>query len=63
MISGAHKEPLSYQLFDLYGKLLDSERIVESETFIDMTSLARATYLLRVFSENKDFKIFKIIKN
>lgn len=62
-ISGNRNETLSYQLYDLFGKLLQSEKIVDSETPVDMHSLAKATYLLRVLSENKEVKKFKIIKN
>jgi hypothetical protein len=62
-ISGSRTEPMHYQLFDLYGKLLQSERIVGAVTPLDLNSLAKATYLLRVISDNKEFKIFKIIKN
>lgn len=62
-VSGGRKEPMSYQLFDLFGKLLDSKRIVDTATSIDMTGLAKAAYLLRVISDNKEFKTFKIIKN
>ncbi len=62
-ISGNRTEPLSYQLYDLFGKLLLSERIVDLATPIDMSGLAKATYLLRVISANREFKTFKIIKN
>lgn len=62
-ISGNRTEPMSYQLYDLFGKLLQNERIVDTATPIDMNSLAKATYLLRVISGHKEFKTFKIIKN
>ena len=62
-ISGNRTEPMSYQLYDLFGKLLQSERIVDTATPIDLNSLAKATYLLRVTSATQEFKTFKIIKN
>ncbi|NTW25711.1 MAG: T9SS type A sorting domain-containing protein [Lentimicrobium sp.] len=62
-ISGNRTEPMSYQLFDLFGKLLQCERIAGTATPIDMSNLAKASYLLRVISDKKEIKIFKIIKN
>jgi hypothetical protein len=62
-ISGNRTEPMSYQLFDLFGKLLQCERIADTATPINMSNLARASYLLRVISDKKEIKIFKIIKN
>ncbi len=62
-ISGNRTDPMSYQVFDFSGKLLQCERITGTATPIDMTSLVKASYLLRVISDNKELKIFKIIKN
>ncbi len=62
-ISGNRTEPMSYQLFDLFGKLLQFERIEGTTTPIDMSNLVKASYLLRVISDKNELKIFKIIKN
>lgn len=53
---------LSFQLFGLNGRLLQSEKITESQTNIVMSSLAPAIYFVRVIQGNKEVKAFKIIK-
>ena len=54
---------LSYQLFDISGKLLETNGIVANSTTIKMEQLATATYFLKVIQNNKEIKTFKIIKN
>jgi len=57
-------EKLSYQLFDLQGKLVCQEEINAPQTLINTASLACATYLLYVVNHDKkriqSFKINKI---
>ena len=53
---------LSYQLFDMNGKLLQSEKIVGNQTNINMQGLVSATYFVKVSQGNKTVKSFKIIK-
>lgn len=57
------KGNLSYQLFDLTGKLIDVNTINSENTSIDMTALSPATYFLKVTQDNLEIKTFKIIKN
>lgn len=54
---------LSYQLFDLNGKLLQNQKITDSQTSIVMANLVSATYFLKVIQGTREVKIFKIIKN
>ena len=54
---------LSYNLFDISGKLLKSEQITSNETAIEMVNFAAGIYLLSVLDENKNAMSFKIIKN
>jgi len=56
-------ENLNYQLFDFRGRLLIENKILNEETFIDVERYAATTYLLKVTSNNKELKTFKIIKN
>jgi hypothetical protein len=56
-------ENLSYQLFDINGKLLETKIITGNETNIVMSSLVPATYFVKVTEGNKEVKIFKIIKD
>ncbi len=53
---------LSFQLYDMNGKLLQSEKITGNQTSIVMRSLVPATYFIQVSQENKELKTFKIIK-
>jgi hypothetical protein len=56
-------ENLSYQLYDVSGKLLGNKKIDANETKIDMHDLVISTYFLKITQNNKEIKVFKIIKN
>jgi hypothetical protein len=63
-ISGYNKEKLTYQLFDMQGKLLSRGQIVAQQTQINMNGLSATTYFVYVLNqENKQVQSFKIIKN
>lgn len=62
-ISDYNNEKLSYQLFDMQGKLLVNEQILAQQTQIDMNSLPPATYFVNIVNqENNKVQSFKIIK-
>ena len=52
-----------FQLFDLNGKLFQSNKLEGYETEIDMSNLSSGAYFLRIFDQNKEIKTFKIFKN
>ncbi|MBA7539029.1 hypothetical protein ES705_31307 [subsurface metagenome] len=54
---------LNFQLYNMQGKLLQKEKITETETQIDMSGLVPSTYFVKVVKDNKEIKIYKIIKN
>jgi len=54
---------LSYQLYDMQGKLLQNAKIIGNQTSIAMGNLVSATYFVKVVQGNKEVKTFKIIKN
>lgn len=54
---------LSFQLFDMYGKLLYSNILSGKETRIDMSNLGSAHYFLKVMDNNEELIVFTIIKN
>ncbi len=54
---------LSFQLYDMQGKLLQSEKVTDNLTSIDMSKLIPATYFLKITSNNKEVKTFQIVKN
>lgn len=55
-------QSLSYQLFDMNGKLLETSNINAYRAIVDMSRRVPATYLLRVAEGNKEIKTFRIIK-
>lgn len=55
-------QSLSYQLYDMSGKLLQSQKITSHQTTIVMRQLVSATYFVKVLESNRNLKTFKIIK-
>ncbi len=53
---------LSYQLFDLNGRLLAHKKLENNSSKITMKQLPGAIYYLKIISNLKPVKIFKIIK-
>ena len=62
-IGNYNNEVLTYQLYDMQGKLLDSKQVVNNNTTIGMQNLPTSTYLLNVLGNNALIKTFRIIKN
>ena len=54
---------LSYQLYDLNGRLLYQQKLQNAVTQIPFEGLASAIYLLQVLDRSSQIKSFKIIKN
>ncbi|MFT3739090.1 MAG: T9SS type A sorting domain-containing protein [Breznakibacter sp.] len=54
---------LNFQLYDMRGKLLQSEKITGCQTSIVMHNLLPATYFVKVIQNRKEVKTFKVIKN
>ncbi len=53
---------LRFHLYDMQGKLLQNEKIIDYQTSIDMSNLVPSTYFVKVIRGNKEVKTFKIIK-
>lgn len=53
---------LRYQLFDLTGKVITSNKLTGSRTNLDMNNYEAAIYFLKITENNKEIKTFKIIK-
>lgn len=62
VIGNYNYEDLSYQLYDVAGKLLLDGNIVDSSTALRMDPFAMATYYLTIADSQKPIKTFKIIK-
>lgn len=54
---------LSYQLYDINGKILQNEQITGNSMNIATSNLAPANYFVKVMQGNKEVKTFKITKN
>jgi hypothetical protein len=54
---------LHFHLYDMSGKLLQTQKITGSQTNIVMSNLVPATYFVKVIQGNKEVKTFKIVKN
>jgi len=54
---------LSFQLYDISGKLLQSEKITGNQTRIVMSNLVPAIYFVKIVQGNKEVKTFKIVKS
>lgn len=54
---------LTYQLFDIAGKVIENKKITKSIEIIHMENLPSASYFLTVTNNIKEIKTFKIIKN
>lgn len=61
-IGNYKQENLTFQLFDVAGKLVLDATITQSNTVIDMNRFAMATYYLTIIDDRKPIKTFKIIK-
>jgi hypothetical protein len=61
-ISDANLTNLSYVLYDLQGRTVIKGLTTQSNTQINMQSLATGTYVLKVNQNNQELKTFKIIK-
>jgi hypothetical protein len=53
---------MSYQLFDMFGKLVETKKLVGDLTRIGMSNLPPATYFIKVIQNKNEVKTFKIIK-
>ncbi len=64
-------QSMSYQLFDINGRLLQNGQIASMQTSIEMSNLRPATYFLKVIhssnnvgaTQTSEVKTFKIIKH
>lgn len=56
-------ENLTYQLYDVSGRLLESKKLKGKETSISMVGFVASTYIIKLVQDNSDIKSFKIIKH
>jgi len=54
---------MRYTLHDVTGVLIDQGLILDERTEIDFSQLSPAIYILRVFDDNQQIRIFQIVKH
>jgi hypothetical protein len=62
-IKDFNTEKLNYQLYDMSGKLLKSNKVNAINTTIDMSELPVSNYVLNINNDSSTIKSFKIIKS
>jgi hypothetical protein len=62
-IGNYNPENLIYQLFDVNGKLIETNKISNNETRVEMNNSSRGIYFLKIFNNNNELKTFQIVKN
>lgn len=63
LLENYRNEDFRYQLFDLWGNLLRTEKIVSSRTRLSFDDLIPTVYFLKITENNHSTTAFKIIKN
>jgi hypothetical protein len=53
---------LNFRMYNSEGKVVSTDKVLNSETNIDMSQLAPGTYFLQVIMDKDAVKTFKIIK-
>ena len=56
-------ENLSYQLYDMQGKVIENKKVDSNTTHISLEGQSTGTYFLSVVKDNQIVKTFKVIKN
>ena len=54
---------MTFQLFDVTGKLLQEKIIIDNQTIVDMNYYSPGIYFVKIQNESIEFKNFKIIKH
>ncbi len=61
-VSKFDNQVLTYVLFDVDGKQIQTSKVIQKQTTIDMSVLPSATYLMEIYQENNKVQTFKILK-
>ncbi len=63
VITNGTYDQMSYLLFDVTGKLLDSKQIVSEQTEVIFAHLPIAVYYVMIMQRDKELKTFKVVKH
>jgi len=62
-VDDANLDNLNYILFDIGGKVIRQNKLKGVQSEIPMGNLAPSSYFLKIYQNNTEIAIFKIIKN
>ena len=62
VIKSFNEGDFRFQLYNLNGTVLQDKEVTDEETEISMENHASAVYFLRVLRDNREVKVFKIVK-
>lgn len=62
-VSNYNLDFLTYQLYDINGKLLLDDKIFQKITILNIENFSSGTYLIKILDKKSSIKTFKIIKN
>ena len=62
-VDNSNIDKLSFELYDMQGKIILRNNVTNNSTAIDMNNLPTATYFLKVAKKGTSIKTFKIIKS
>jgi len=62
VINSFENDNMRFRIFDMNGLLLQDKEIESEETEISLENFSSSVYLLKVIKENKEVRVFKIIK-
>jgi hypothetical protein len=54
---------MQYRIIDIYGKEIENKEITGDITNIDFSKLLPSAYFVKIISDEKEIKTFKIVKN
>jgi hypothetical protein len=63
IVESFDNENLRFRLYDINGVLLRYKKVESRETEIEMANLSSSVYFLKLLINNKEVKVFKIVKN
>jgi len=62
-IKGKWESPCIINLYDINGRLLQNQRLINPQTRLDMSRYNPAVYFLKVVEGQKELKVFRIVKH
>jgi hypothetical protein len=62
IVETSEHENIKFRLYDINGVLFQDKKVESRETEISIENLSSSIYFLKVINNNKEVKVFKIVK-